>query len=144
MTNLLERLQAGLPNRYRIERQLGEGGMAVVLAGTDLTHDRQVAIKVLRPELSAMVGADHADRPRLLIEGSFVSTLAWNHDIAPDDRLLVLLTSPEKQARTLGVITGFPRTVERLAGARSMGRWGFDVATNWPGCVGDDHQPAPG
>ncbi len=63
-------------------------------------------------------GGFHAGRPRLLVEGSFLSTFAWNHDIAPDGRLLVLLTSPEKEARTLGVITGFSTTVERLAGPR--------------------------
>jgi serine/threonine-protein kinase len=60
-------------------------------------------------------GGFHAGRPRLLVEGPFLSTFAWNHDIAPDGRLLVLLTSPEQQARTLGVITSFPSTLERLA-----------------------------
>jgi eukaryotic-like serine/threonine-protein kinase len=58
VTSLLQRLQTVLPERYRIERQFGEGGMAVVFSATDLKHDRQVAVKVLRPELSAMVGAD--------------------------------------------------------------------------------------
>lgn len=58
MSDLLERLRAGLPERYRVERQIGEGGMAMVYGATDLTHDRRVAIKVLRPELSAIVGAD--------------------------------------------------------------------------------------
>ncbi len=57
-TSLLQRLQTALPERYRIERQLGEGGMAVVFRATDLKHDRQVAVKVLRPELSAIVGAE--------------------------------------------------------------------------------------
>ena len=58
VTSLLERLRTGLTERYRVERQLGEGGMAVVFRATDLKHDRQVAVKVLSPELSAMVGAD--------------------------------------------------------------------------------------
>ncbi len=49
VTNLRERLQAGLPERYRVEGQLGEGGMAVVFRATDLTHDRQVAVKVSAP-----------------------------------------------------------------------------------------------
>ncbi len=58
MNPLIPQLQAGLTGRYRIERQLGEGGMAFVFAATDVRHDRPVAIKVLRPELSAMVGAE--------------------------------------------------------------------------------------
>ncbi|MBA2627350.1 MAG: serine/threonine protein kinase, partial [Gemmatimonadales bacterium] len=57
-TELLDRLQATLSDRYRIERQLGEGGMAVVFRASDLKHARPVALKVLRPELSAVVGAE--------------------------------------------------------------------------------------
>ena len=57
-------------------------------------------------------GGFHAGRPELLIEGSFLSTFAWNHDIMPDGRLLVLLTSPERSAGRLGVITGFPELVK--------------------------------
>ncbi|MFI5209044.1 MAG: protein kinase [Gemmatimonadales bacterium] len=67
-------------------------------------------------------GGFHAGRARLLVEGPFLSTFAWNHDIAPDGRLLVLLTSPEEQARTLGVITGFPDLVRRLALATTKTR----------------------
>jgi len=58
VTSLLQRLEAGISDRYQLERQLGEGGMAVVFLATDLKHDRQVAVKVLRPELSAVLGAD--------------------------------------------------------------------------------------
>ncbi len=58
MTSIFQRLQSDLSDRYRLERQLGEGGMALVFLATDLKHDRRVAVKVLRPELSAMVGAD--------------------------------------------------------------------------------------
>ncbi|MEZ4413186.1 MAG: protein kinase [Gemmatimonadales bacterium] len=52
------RLTAALADRYRIERELGQGGMATVYLAADLKHDRQVAIKVLRPELAAVIGAD--------------------------------------------------------------------------------------
>ncbi len=52
------RLSAALADRYRIERELGAGGMATVYLAHDLRHDRQVAIKVLRPELAAVIGAD--------------------------------------------------------------------------------------
>src|SRR5512143_1182106 len=57
-SSLLERLQAALSGQYRVEDRIGEGGMAVVFAATDLKHSRRVAVKVLRPELSAVVGAD--------------------------------------------------------------------------------------
>jgi serine/threonine protein kinase len=48
----LSRLQAALPGQYRIERELGRGGMAVVYLAHDLRHDRPVALKVLHPELA--------------------------------------------------------------------------------------------
>ena len=51
-------LAAALADRYRIERELGQGGMATVYLAHDLRHDRKVAVKVLRPELAAVIGAD--------------------------------------------------------------------------------------
>jgi serine/threonine-protein kinase len=56
--DLLEQLTATLGDRYRIERALGQGGMAVVFLAEDLKHRRRVAIKVLKPELSAALGGD--------------------------------------------------------------------------------------
>jgi len=53
-----ERLAAALADRYRIERELGQGGMATVYLAQDLKHDRKVAVKVLRPELAAVIGAE--------------------------------------------------------------------------------------
>ena len=52
------RLNAALEGRYRIERELGEGGMATVYLAKDLKHNRNVALKVLKPELAAVVGAE--------------------------------------------------------------------------------------
>src|SRR5713101_241021 len=52
------RLTAALAGRYAIERQLGAGGMATVYLARDLRHDRDVALKVLRPELAAVLGAE--------------------------------------------------------------------------------------
>jgi tRNA A-37 threonylcarbamoyl transferase component Bud32/tetratricopeptide (TPR) repeat protein len=54
----LERLTAALADRYRIERELGQGGMATVYLAEDLKHRRKVALKVLRPELSVLLGAE--------------------------------------------------------------------------------------
>ncbi|MGH7582593.1 MAG: protein kinase domain-containing protein [Gemmatimonadales bacterium] len=62
MTTLQPRLQNALSGRYTIETQLGEGGMAVVFLAHDLRHDRSVAVKVLRPEISAEIGADRFAR----------------------------------------------------------------------------------
>ncbi len=53
-----DRLTAALTGRYTIERELGQGGMATVYLARDLRHDRKVALKVLRPELAAVIGAD--------------------------------------------------------------------------------------
>jgi serine/threonine protein kinase len=58
MAEHLARLTAALADRYEIERELGGGGMATVYLARDLKHDREVAIKVLRPELAAAVGPD--------------------------------------------------------------------------------------
>jgi serine/threonine-protein kinase len=53
-----DRLSAALADRYRVERELGAGGMATVYLAHDLRHDRQVAIKVLHPDLAAALGAE--------------------------------------------------------------------------------------
>jgi serine/threonine-protein kinase len=58
LTNRRDELQAALAGRYTIERELGHGGMAVVYLARDLRHDRPVALKVLRAELAAAVGAE--------------------------------------------------------------------------------------
>ena len=54
----LPTLNAALGDRYRIERELGRGGMATVYLAHDLRHDRPVALKVLDPALAASVGAE--------------------------------------------------------------------------------------
>jgi serine/threonine-protein kinase len=62
MTEPLDRLKAALSDRYTIERELGAGGMATVYLALDLKHDRKVAIKVMRPELSAILGGERFHR----------------------------------------------------------------------------------
>ena len=58
MSDPVTRLNAALEGRYAIERKLGEGGMATVYLADDLKHERKVALKVLKPELAAVVGAE--------------------------------------------------------------------------------------
>jgi len=58
MTDELDRLKAALADKYAIERELGRGGMATVYLAEDLKHKRKVAVKVLRPELAAVLGAE--------------------------------------------------------------------------------------
>jgi TolB-like protein/Tfp pilus assembly protein PilF/tRNA A-37 threonylcarbamoyl transferase component Bud32 len=55
---LFEQLAAALGERYRVERELGRGGMAVVFLAEDLKHHRRVAIKLLKPELSVVLGSE--------------------------------------------------------------------------------------
>ena len=54
----IDRLNTALAGRYRIERELGEGGMATVYLCEDVKHDRKVALKLLKPELAAVLGAE--------------------------------------------------------------------------------------
>ena len=58
MSDPVIRLNVALQGRYRVERELGEGGMATVYLADDLKHERKVALKVLKPELAAVVGAE--------------------------------------------------------------------------------------
>jgi Tol biopolymer transport system component/tRNA A-37 threonylcarbamoyl transferase component Bud32 len=67
-------LVEALADRYRIERELGQGGMATVYLAQDLRHDRKVAIKVLRPELAAVIGTE-----RFLREIKTIANLQHSH-----------------------------------------------------------------
>jgi len=58
MIDALDQLKSALADRYAIERELGQGGMATVYLARDLKHERAVALKVLRPELSAALGSE--------------------------------------------------------------------------------------
>jgi serine/threonine-protein kinase len=74
MPELLNRLQVALADRYRIESEIGAGGMATVYLAQDLRHDRKVALKLLRPELSAVIGAE-----RFLAEIKLTANLQHPH-----------------------------------------------------------------
>ena len=62
MADQIARLKAALTDRYDIEREIGSGGMATVYLAKDIRHDREVAIKVLRPDLAAALGPDRFHR----------------------------------------------------------------------------------
>ncbi len=83
MSNPLDRLTTALADRYAIQRELGAGGMATVYLADDLKHERQVAVKVLRPELAAALGPE-----RFLRE--IKTTAGLNHP-----HILTLLESGE-------------------------------------------------
>jgi len=55
MPSSLEDLRAALAGRYEIDKEIGQGGMATVYLATDLRHHREVAVKVLRPDLAAVI-----------------------------------------------------------------------------------------
>ena len=74
MPETQSRLQLALSDRYRIEREIGAGGMATVFLAQDLRHDRRVALKLLRPELSAVIGAE-----RFLAEIKLTANLQHPH-----------------------------------------------------------------
>jgi len=58
MANTFARLKTALADRYAIQEEIGAGGMATVYLAEDLKHHRKVAVKVLRPELAAVLGAE--------------------------------------------------------------------------------------
>src|SRR5918994_1850397 len=74
MPELVSRLQSSLEDRYRLDREVGAGGMATVYLAQDLRHDRKVALKVLRPELAAVIGAE-----RFLAEIKLTANLQHPH-----------------------------------------------------------------
>jgi serine/threonine protein kinase/Tol biopolymer transport system component len=80
MSDQIERLTMALAARYRIERELGAGGMATVYLAEDLKHNRKVAVKVLKPELAVAIGAE-----RFLAEIKTTANLQHPHILALHD-----------------------------------------------------------
>ena len=74
MPENVERLTAALADRYAIDRQIGQGGMATVYLAEDLKHRRKVALKALRPKLAVDIGAD-----RFLREIQLAAALTHPH-----------------------------------------------------------------
>jgi serine/threonine-protein kinase len=98
-------LNTALAGRYRIERQLGEGGMATVYLAHDLRHDRSVAIKILRPDVARTVGGD-----RFLREIRLAARLSHPHILPLFDSGVVDLETAGDAAEPVG-----GRPPERLA-----------------------------
>ena len=89
-----DRLTDALTRRYTIEREIGQGGMATVYLARDVRHDRNVALKVLRPELAAVIGADRFLQEIRVTAGLH---LLPAHPPGPDD--IPELTLAPRQAR---------------------------------------------
>ena len=94
-TSYAEQSGAGVPaaleGRDRIEREIGEGGMATVYLADDLKHERKVALKVLKPELAAVVGAE-----RFLAEIKTTANLQHPHVLLLHDSGKAFAGSPRE------------------------------------------------
>ena len=99
MSNILNRLEAALASHYRIERELGRGGMATVYLARDLRHDRPVALKLLHLELAATLG------PERFLKLGEILYLSGQYDesIAQSQRALELQPNFPWALTTLGL-----------------------------------------
>jgi len=100
VTTLAQRLESGLLGRYGLERELGQGGMAVVFLAHDLRHDRKVALKVLRPEISAEIGAERFLREIKMAAGLTHPHILPVYDSGEADGLLFYVM-PNMEGRSL-------------------------------------------
>jgi serine/threonine protein kinase/tetratricopeptide (TPR) repeat protein len=100
LDSLLVWLEAGLRGRYAIERELGVGGMAVVFLAQDLRHERKVALKVLRPEVAAEIGAERFLREIKMAAGLTHPHILPVHDSGEADGLLFFVM-PNMEGRSL-------------------------------------------
>ena len=108
-------LKTSLAVRYRVERQIGVGGMATVYLARDLRHDRNVALKLLKPELGAVLGVE-----RFLSEIRVTANLQHPH-------ILPLFDSGEADGLLYSVMPFVEG--ESLRGRRD--RWTTRIATTW-------------
>ena len=94
LSDLRTRLQHGLASTYRLERELGRGGMATVFLAQDLKHDRPVALKVLHPELAASLGPERFEREIRLaarLQHPHILTVFDSGEIPTEERRPALL-----------------------------------------------------
>ncbi len=97
----LEQLRTALADRYTLERELGAGGMATVYLAHDIKHDRKVAIKVLRPELAAVIGAE-----RFLSEIRTTANLQHPHILPLFDSGTVMVGTDQGDPAALATLGG--------------------------------------
>ncbi len=88
MPDLLERLKSALGDRYGIEKEIDRGGMAIVFLAEDLKHGRQVAIKVLHPQLTSAVGGERFLKEIEIVAGLQHPHILPLHDSGEADELL--------------------------------------------------------
>src|SRR5687767_14506914 len=100
MSILQQRLMHGLAGRYELGAELGQGGMAVVFAARDLRHERDVAIKVLKPDVSADIGAERFLREIKLAAGLAHPHILPVYDSGQTDGLLFYVM-PTVEGRSL-------------------------------------------
>lgn len=86
MSDPVARLNAALEGRYSVVRKIGEGGMATVFLADDLRHERKVAVKVLKPELAAVVGGERfimllASGTRETGSADLILVRNWFHEV---------------------------------------------------------------
>ena len=125
MPEITARLSTALADRYKIERHLGEGGMANVYLAHDLKHDRPVAVKVLRPELAAVLGAE-----RFIQEIKTTANLQHPHilplfDSGEADSFLYYVMPFTPERRLAPNAGSSPQTVDypaRLTGRRAAAK----------------------
>ncbi len=83
MTTTFDQLKTALAESYDLEKEIGQGGRATVYLARDVKHERQVAIKVLKPELSLAVGAERFLREARRARLSTISDTATTQEISP-------------------------------------------------------------
>jgi serine/threonine protein kinase len=126
-----ERLTRALADGYRIERGIGSGGMATVYLAEDLKHHRQVAVKVLKPELGAVMGTD-----RLLAEIRTTANLSLPHILSlhdsgdADGRLFYVMPYVEGESLRQKLDRDGQLSVEEAVRVAVVGE-GADRASGW-------------
>ncbi len=129
MDELIERLRSVLADRYRVQRELGRGGMATVYLADDLKHRRKVAIKVLDPELGESVGSGRFLREAP--EGIYARRMS----LSPDGRWIVGLVRGG-QARLYSLTGASPREVPGWRAGELVLGWDPDGRSIYTGMVG--------
>ena len=147
-----DRLVAALADRYTIERELGQGGMATVYLAHDIRHDRKVAVKVLHPDLAAALGAErflaeikttaNLQHPHILplhdsgvadgflfyvmpfVDGETLrSRLTRERQLSLEDACWLLAKSPMRSAMPMHVASSTATSSRRTSCSRAVMRW---------------------